>query len=151
MFIKLIKYFWSLKRQFFKYFIVGISGMGIDFVFLIFFKEIAGLAPIWAGALSQVFSITFIFLANKYWSFSSAFQTHKQLVRYLIVLGFDYLYCFSAMYVGTEVWDFDYRLVRLVTVAIMVSWNFFLYKYFVYRKPPVVIENVDEVAKGVIK
>lgn len=121
--------------------------MVVDFVFLVFFKEIAGLDPIWAGALSQVFSITFIFLANKYWSFNSSFQARKQLIRYFIVLGFDYLYCFFAMYVGTKVWDFDYRLVRLITVAIMVSWNFFLYKYFVYRKPPVVVEKIDEAPK----
>lgn len=134
MFLRVLKYFWSLKRQFAKYFVVGLSGVGIDFVLMILFKEYVGFKPILATAVSQVFSIAFIFLANKYWSFVSRQQTKKQIFRYSIVLFFDYGYTIAMMYFFNSLWGYDYRLVRLGAVAIMVTWNFFLYKYFVYRK-----------------
>jgi putative flippase GtrA len=37
------------------------------------------------------------------------------------------------MYVFNHGFGFDYRLVRICSIALMVSWNFFLYKYWVYK------------------
>lgn len=145
MFIKTIKYLWSLKLQFAKYFVVGVSGVGIDFVVMVALKELAGFHPVLATAISQVFSIAFIFTANKYWSFGSHHQTKRQLVRYSMVLGFDYAYTVAMMYAGTDWLGFDYRLVRLVTIAVQVAWNFFLYKYFVYRKDEEAVTD-DQIA-----
>lgn len=144
MFLKVLKYFWSVKRQFAKYFVVGISGVGIDFILMVLLKEYLFFKPIWATAVSQIFSISFIFLANKYWSFGSRHQTRGQVIRYLIVLAFDYSYTIAMMYLFNSVWGFDYRLVRLGTIALMVAWNFFLYKYFVYRKDPPVISAEEK-------
>jgi putative flippase GtrA len=141
---KTIKYLWSLKWQFARYFVVGIFGVSIDFLLMVALKEFAGFSPVAATAFSQILSITFIFLANKYWSFASHHQTRRQLVRYSMVLGFDYAYTVAMMYAGSDWLGFDYRLVRLVTIAIQVAWNFFLYKYFVYRKSEeVVAEKVQ--------
>ena len=134
MILKIFNYFWSLKKQFAKYFLVGILGVVIDFFLLVAIKELAGIKPVWATALSQIVSIAFIFTANKYWSFGSGHQTKRQLARYFVVLAFDYAYAVAMMYFFNDKLGFDYRLVRLVSIALMVSWNFFLYKYFVYRK-----------------
>ncbi len=141
---KTIKYLWSLRWQFAKYFVVGISGVAIDFSIMIGLKELAGINPVAATAISQIFSIAFIFTANKYWSFGSHHQTKRQLFRYSLVLGFDYAYTVAMMYAGTDWLGFDYRLVRLVTIAIQVIWNFFLYKYFVYRKDEEAVVEVSE-------
>jgi putative flippase GtrA len=134
MFLRFLKYFWSIKKQIGKYFVVGLSGVGIDFVLMVLLKERFGFAPTWAISISQIFSISFIFLANKYWSFDSRQQTKKQVLRYLVVLSFNYVYAIVMMYLFNSIWGFDYRLVRLGTIALMVTWNFFLYKYFIYRK-----------------
>lgn len=133
MIINFLKYFWSLRRQFAKYFITGISGVVIDMVSLITLKEVFGWRPVIAVIANQAVLLVYIFLMNKYWSFRDHSMPHKQVVRFLILAGFNYFFAVAFMYAGNHIFGFDYRLVRLFSIALMVSWNFFLYKYWVYK------------------
>jgi putative flippase GtrA len=126
-------YFWSVRREFAKYFIVGFSGLFFDMGTLILFKEKFGMAPVVAVILNQVILLNYNFLLNKYWSFKNKAMPHKQLVKYLSLAGFNYLFSVVTMYFFNHILNFDYRFVRIVTIATMVSWNFFLYKYWVYK------------------
>jgi predicted O-methyltransferase YrrM len=76
--------------------------------------------------------ITFVFLMNKHWSFKDPAYSRQQVVRYSLVITFDYFFSVFAMYLFSRILNFDYRLVRLGSIAVAVSWNFFLYKYWVY-------------------
>ncbi len=132
MFFKAIKFFWSLRYQFIRYFIIGIFGVVLDMSSMILFKEMFGWAPITAVIVNQAFLLVYVFLLNKYWSFRNKDMPHKQIARFLTLAGFNYIISVFAMYVFNHKLEFDYRLVRLVTIALAVSWNFFLYKYWVY-------------------
>lgn len=129
---KSVIYLWSLRREFAKYFIIGIFGVILDMSSMILFKEIFGLAPITAVIVNQVFLLVYVFLLNKYWSFRNKEMPHKQIIRFLTLAGFNYFVSVFAMYIFNHKLEFDYRLVRLATIALAVSWNFFLYKYWVY-------------------
>lgn len=124
---------WSLRREFTKYFIVGFSGLLIDMGSLVLLKEVFGLWPVLAVIINQAFLLVYNFTLNKYWSFKNKGMPHRQIVRYLILAGFNYLFGVVAMYIFNHKLGFDYRLVRILTIALMVSWNFFLYKYWVYK------------------
>ena len=128
-----IAYFWSVRREFAKYFIVGFSGLFFDMGTLILFKEKFGMAPVVAVILNQIILLNYNFLLNKYWSFRNREMPHKQLVRYFILTAFNYIFAVGTMYFFNHILNFDYRFVRIATIAIMVSWNFLLYKYWVYR------------------
>ena len=130
---KTANYFWSLRREFAKYFIVGFSGLFFDMGTLILFKEKFGMAPVAAVVLNQIILLNYNFLLNKYWSFRNRAMPHKQLVRYLSLAIFNYLFAVGTMYLFNHILNFDYRLVRVATIAIIVSWNFLLYKYWVYK------------------
>jgi putative flippase GtrA len=130
----MLTYLWSLKTQFAKYFTVGFSATALDILSLIFFKEIVGFSPVLAVVVNQVLVIIFVFALNKYWSFTQHADTRRQMARYgLVVLG-DYLFSIAAMYVFNDRLGIDYRLVRIASIALAVSWNFFLYKYWVYEE-----------------
>ena len=129
---KIFAYAWSVKREFTKYFIVGISGVVIDMATLIFFKEVWGIIPVLAVVLNQILMLTYNFTLNKYWSFRNKAMPHKQLVRYLMLAAFNYGFAVLTMYIFNQLWNFDYRIVRIATIAVMVGWNFFLYKYWIY-------------------
>jgi putative flippase GtrA len=129
---KLIKHLWTFRREFAKYFIVGISGVVIDMGLLVLFKEVFAIPPVWAVVIIQLLMIVYIFLLNKYWSFRNKEVDHRQLVRFLILAGFNYLFSVLVMYIFNDLLGFEYKLVRLATIAVMVSWNFFLYKHWVY-------------------
>ncbi len=123
---------WEHRGQFAKFFFVGISGFTLDLLLLIFFKEILHWNPVLGVVIDQIFVMIYNFTMNKYWSFGSHDMPHRQLMRYLIVAGANYIFGVVVMYIFSHIFGFDYRLVRIGTVALMMCWNFFLYKYWIY-------------------
>ncbi|MFH1286650.1 MAG: GtrA family protein [Candidatus Magasanikbacteria bacterium] len=121
------------RRQFAKYSIVGVSGFVIDLGLLILVKETFLLNPTLAVVLTQIVVLVYNFVLNKFWTFRNKDIPHKQLIRYAVLASFNYLLGVLVMYIFNEIFDFDYRLVRLGTVMAMVLWNFLLYKYWVYK------------------
>lgn len=132
--MQILNYFYSLRHQFAKYFIVGFSGVFLDMGTLIIFKEYLGWTPVLAVVVNQLLIMAYNFSLNKYWSFKSKTLPHKQIVRYLILAGCNYLFSIIIMYFFNHKMGLDYRWVRLSTIVVMVSWNFFLYKYWVYKE-----------------
>lgn len=130
---KLISHLFEHRVQFFKYFLVGFSGLFLDMGTLVLFKEWLGLGAVLGVVLNQLVVMPYNFFLNKYWSFKNKSFPHKQLVRYLSLMGGNYLFSVGAMQLVHDVWGGDYRLVRLGTIMVMVTWNFLLYKHWVYR------------------
>ena len=142
---KTLHYLWD--KSFLQYFIVGCSAFVLDFLTLIFFREVLGMHPVAAVALNQILAVTYVFLLNKYWSFKSIGQTGRQMVRFFVLMMFNYLFAIVWMWFFTkhltvnlhvELWgktrDLWYLLVRMVNIMLSVSWNFFIYKFWVYKK-----------------
>jgi putative flippase GtrA len=129
---KTLAFFWSHRVQFSKYFIVGISAVVIDMATLIFFKEYLGIKPVIAVIINQVLLVFYVFYMNKHLSFKEKGETHRQMIRFFVVVTYNYFFSVTAMYIFNHRLNFDYRLVRLGSIILAVSWNFFLYKYWVY-------------------
>ncbi|MFH1947415.1 MAG: GtrA family protein [Candidatus Magasanikbacteria bacterium] len=130
---KLLSYFWRVRFEFTKYFVIGFSGMFLDIATLVLFKEVFGVWATLAVILNQIIVVAYNFTLNKYWSFKNKALPHKQFVRYMLVFGVNYLIAIGAMFVFSDKVGFDYRLVRIFTIALSVSWNFLIYKYWVYK------------------
>ncbi len=130
MFIKL----WKMRKQFIKYFTVGLSSFFLDIFSLILLKEYLFISATLAVIINQILIIIYNFNLNKYWTFKNKEIDHKQFVRYLTLVLFNYFFSVAVMYIFNELLNFDYRLVRTATIIIMVMWNFFIYKFWVYRK-----------------
>ncbi|MFA5210953.1 MAG: GtrA family protein [Patescibacteria group bacterium] len=130
MFIKL----WKMRKQFIKYFTVGLSSFFLDIFSLILLKEYLFISATLAVIINQILIIIYNFNLNKYWTFKNKAIDHKQFVRYLTLVLFNYFFSVAVMYIFNELLNFDYRLVRTATIIIMVMWNFFIYKFWVYRK-----------------
>lgn len=133
MFRKLLGYFWHVRFEFTKYFIIGFSGVFLDLLTLILFKEVFDIWPTLAVILNQAILVVYNFSLNKYWTFKNKTLPRKQFTRYMVLFAFNYLLAVSTMYIFSDKFGFDYRLVRVITIALSVSWNFFLYKYWVYK------------------
>lgn len=133
---KTIIYLWSLRRQFVKYFLVGISSFAIGVTLLKILVDLGPirLAPVPAVMVVNLITLGYNFSLNKYWSFRNRAMPHKQLVRYLVLSGADYLFGVGAMYLFHERLGFAYLIVYVGSVAVMVGWNFFLYKYWIYKE-----------------
>lgn len=121
------------KNKFGRYFVVGITGLIMDVGLLYIASEWFHLPPTHALFGTQIVVIAYVFFMNRQWSFQSAGAKHRQFIKFLIVLGFNYLIGVSAMYLGHDKLGIHYEIVRVTTVALSVSWNFLLYNYWVYR------------------
>lgn len=107
--------------------------MLLDLGTLFLFREAFGLHPTLGVAINQIVVVVYSFTLNKYWSFKNHEMPHRQFVRFLLVFLWNYLFAVTFMYIGHDIFHFDYLPVRLVSIILSVSWNFVLYKKWVYK------------------
>ncbi|MFH1457103.1 MAG: GtrA family protein [Patescibacteria group bacterium] len=123
-----------MKKNFFKFFIVGVSSLILDMLLLIFLKENLGFSAVSAVALNQIIVVVYNFILNKYWSFETKKMLLQQFIRYLILVLINYFFSIMSMYFFSGVIGINYQLVRLLTIACLFIFNFVFYKNWVYRE-----------------
>lgn len=123
-----------IMKQFIKYSIVGGSGVVIDMTLLAFTTEIIGVIPWIAVALTQIIVLSYNFTINKLWTFRNKEMPHWQAVRYCSLAGANYLLAVALMYLFNQQLGFNYLLVRIGSIMLMVTWNFLLYKHWVFAE-----------------
>ena len=124
---------WQPFRQFIKYGIVGSSSVIIDMGLLFIFTEFFGVWYMFSAIIAQSVAVVFNFLMNRNWSFRSGGIMRRQMVKYFLLLGFNYLYQLGALWFFVELFHLHYLLAKVFISMIMVSWNFLMFKYVVYK------------------
>lgn len=130
---KFFSWFWSSRYQFVKYAATGSSAVVLDMGSLFCLKEYAGMSPVIAVVINQIFIVNYVFFLNKYWSFQSQGMTGRQMTRFLVVALWNYVFAIIWMLIFYQRFEMNYLLARILNIILAVSWNFLLYKYFVYR------------------
>lgn len=128
-----VLHFWSLRKEFSKYFIVGISAFFADVGSLYFLKEYLGLSPTASVIINQPIITLGVFYLNKRWSFNAAGMTHRQVLKFYLLAAFNYLFSVIWIHVLHDWFGVYYLLARMLNIALSVAWNFLLYKYWVYK------------------
>jgi putative flippase GtrA len=133
---KLVLHFWSMRGQFARYFITGLSAVFLDLGSLYLLEEYLHFRPVWAVVVNQIFLLNYVFFINKHWSFKSHGITHKQLVRFLCLCGVNYVFSIAWMWFFNEKMGIYSLTARLMNVVLAVAWNFLIYRYWVYKTDP---------------
>ena len=122
-------------RRFLRYVGVGIAGFIVDFGLLVLFREVVG-APLWLATTVAFWgSLGVVFFSNKYLTFNARGQGHRQLVRYFVLLGVNYLATLGIVYLAQRV-GLGYQLGKVAAVALTTVWNYFAYQLWVFAAPP---------------
>ncbi len=143
--MKLVKdIFHKIKANgFLRYAIVGSSSYIINLGSLILIVQGLGIDPVKGSSINQIFVLLYVFLLNKYWSFNSKGKSIHQMIRFFTLVAWNYSFSIAWMWVWIKKigatyyvghWDIAYILVNITSIFVMISWNLFLYKYFVYNK-----------------
>jgi putative flippase GtrA len=130
---KICNYLLQNKIQFLRYVVVGLSGFLIDISTLYALSKIYNINPTIAVVFNQMIVLAYNFTLNRLWTFGGGGTPQKQLVRYLILMFCNYFLSVILMYIFNEIWGIDEILVRIGSIALMVLWNFALYKTWVYK------------------
>lgn len=136
---------WSMRVQFAKYFAIGVGAVVLDILSLHFLVSL-NVSPIFSIVINQLVIVNLVFLLNKYWAFGAKGVTQKQAIKFYLVAVFNYFFAITWMWFFTNLLNLHqyieyfgvsqanyYLIIRLMNVALSVSWNFLLYKFFVYR------------------
>ena len=123
---------WSLRHEFTKYSIIGVSAFIFDMGSLYLLKKSGGLSPVTAVVLNQPFILLYVFFLNRRWSFRAIGLTHKQMIKFMSLAGMNYLFSVAWMWFFNQQLGLHYLAVRISNIVLAVAWNFLLYKYWVY-------------------
>ena len=129
---KIARHLWSMRQQFIKYFIIGISGLVLHIGLLWLLKEYGHLRAVIAIIFSQIIVLSYNFTLNKLWAFGSKGLSRAQFIRYFITAAWNYFFAIAVMWGFNEKLGFNYLVVRLASIAFMVSWNFLLYRFWIF-------------------
>ncbi len=131
---KIITFCWSIRKQIAKYIIVGVSSFAIDYgIFFLLFKK-AGWWYLGATLVSQAIAIAYNFTLNRNWSFQSNGAKKKQFAKYMALQAWNYIFMAVAIFVFVQYFFIDPLIAKVLAIAIVVSWNFIVYKFIVYKE-----------------
>ena len=113
--------------------IVGGTTAGLFYGLVFLFYELVGLAVIWASLLSSIIAISFNYQAHYRWTFTSDAPHRRALGRFLVMTTAS-----VAINSALMVWLVDYLawnlfLAQTLAAAAMLTWNFLLSRFWVYR------------------
>ena len=123
------KAFIQLRR----YLVVGFSTVGLETLVLWILKEYIGIQLIVANTLAYTISFLFNFYLNRTWSFNSKSDISFQLKAYGVLFVFNLFASNGIIFLLTNGVGFYYMLSKFVSIAMIVSWNFVLYKKVIYK------------------
>lgn len=131
---KAIQYIWTSRLELIKYASIGSSGFVLDMGTLMLLKEWLNLEPVLAVIINQAILVVYIFTLNKLWTFRNKEMARWQFVRYLALTGWNYTIAVILMYIFNSLLGYHYILVRISSIALAVTWNFLLYKHWIFRQ-----------------
>lgn len=85
-----------------------------------------------ATVVSGVLGFFTTFLMNKYLAFKKRNDFMRHLLRFFIVDMANIIVGAAALYGLVDGLGMDKQIAKLLTMGMVVLWNFFLYKFFVY-------------------
>ena len=85
-----------------------------------------------AGIISGVIGTVAAFLFQKYFVFKKKEKFGKHSVRYAILTAWNFIAQNAILIAGVELLGVHPTIVKIFAIACSVSWNFLLYKFFVY-------------------
>lgn len=122
-------------RRFIKFSLVGVVNTVIDFLIFFIAINVAGLHYLFANIISWFVAVGVSFFLNKFWTFKSVGvnSTASQYARFtavsLVALGLSLL----LLYVFVEIMSLHELVGKILTIGIVVFWNFFMNRLWTFK------------------
>lgn len=120
-------------RQLWRYGCAGAFAAFADLFFLYILTSVFGVWYVASAAGSYGIGLCIVFLVNKYWSFQKYSFTARQLSKFLVLMFVNYLLVLLLIALFTDVFGYPYILSKIAIIVLQTTWNFFLYKYWVFQ------------------
>ncbi|OIO17102.1 hypothetical protein COT27_01690 [Candidatus Kuenenbacteria bacterium CG08_land_8_20_14_0_20_37_23] len=124
--------------QFLKYCVGGGTAFVVDFSLLYFLTDIIGIWYLWSATLSFVIAAFVNYLIQKFWTFKVTHKKtnriSKQFFAFLAVQIVGLFINNTAIYALVDQLDIYYLVAKIIAAAIVLIWNFWASKKFVFHQ-----------------
>ncbi len=122
-------------QQLIRYLVTGFTAFGIEYAMYVFLLKVIGLHYILASVIVYALVFWFSFIVNRIWSFKSKGNISKQLLQYGLLFSFNLVVSnIFIMKLLTDIIGLDPLISPFIKMAFVVSWNFLIYKYIIYKE-----------------
>ncbi|MBS1487403.1 MAG: GtrA family protein [Bacteroidetes bacterium] len=120
--------------KFLKFGLVGISGMAVDFGITYLIKEKIKANKYVANTLGFFCAATSNFLFNRLWTFESSDPAVVfQYAKFLTISIVGVMLSNAIIYLLHEKWKWNFYVAKLVSIGIVLFWNFFANYFFTFN------------------
>ena len=124
-----------LPNQLSRFFILGCASALVDVGLLVALVEWAGWHYLAATAISFLGANTFNYIISKKWVFiSGKYKCSLEYTGFLFASGIGLSIHQLVMLIMVDQGHFDYRISKVICIAIVSSWNFLTRKYLIFLK-----------------
>ena len=121
-----------LFKQILKFVIVGGVAFIIDYFVIVICKELIDLNVLLSAFFGFVISVIYNYLASIKWVFDVSDKNSKtrNFIIFIIISIIGLLFTELIMWVGTDIINISYLIVKIVATFIVMIFNFFTRKFF---------------------
>ena len=122
----------KLFQQIFKFGIVGGIAFIIDYGIMVISKELLGFSILLSAALGFTISVIFNYIASIKWVFdvNKEKDEKKNFVLFIIFSIIGLILTEIIMFIGTDIININYLIVKIASTAILMGFNFSIRKMF---------------------
>lgn len=122
----------KLFQQIFKFGIVGGIAFIIDYGIMVISKELLGFSILLSAGLGFTISIIFNYIASIKWVFdiNKEKDEKKNFVLFIIFSVIGLILTEVIMFIGTDIININYLIVKIAATAIVMVFNFITRKMF---------------------
>jgi len=121
-------------KQFIKFCLIGGFNTFVDLGVYVFFTRVLHWWWLAAAVMAFMFAATCSFLLNKYWTFK---VNHNKLsteyFKFILVASGGLFWTLFLMYIFIDYFGWYDILAKVVTIIIVMNWNFWLQKYWTFK------------------
>lgn len=127
-----LKYQSKLFQQIFKFGIVGGIAFIIDYGIMVISKELLGFSILLSAGLGFTISVIFNYIASVKWVFNVNKDKNekKNFILFMIFSVIGLILTELIMFVGTNIINISYLIVKIAATAIVMVFNFITRKLF---------------------
>lgn len=121
-------------EQFFKFCVVGGSGVFVDFGITYLFKEVVKLNKYISNSLGFLCAASTNYILNRVWTFENTDpDITAQYMKFLGIAAIGLAINNLTIYLLHEKWHLNFYLAKLLAIGVVTFWNFFMNYFFNFK------------------
>ena len=121
-------------KQFIKFGLIGLLNTFIDLIAYVFFTRVLFWHYLVAALLAFVIAATSSFILNSYWTFVIQDKLKERYLNFFLVALGGLMWTELFLYILVDKFFWFDLWAKILTVLVVVNWNFFLQKYWTFKK-----------------